>query len=186
MAMYTHSRNLLLTATAALAVFALPVSARAQLLEPIRVTESRQKAEKLDAQAQTLEDNDWSQLEKAASLREKAARLRTADDPAGTVSLYWAARDRYYSGSQKEARELMEQAAERALAMGDVLNAATAYTEAAYISADLKDGTRMREFAGKARLLASSPMLNDGQREQLRTRLAKSDAPIGVVALLAR
>ena len=184
--MYTHSRRLLLTATAALAVFALPTSARAQLLEPIRITESRQKAEKLDAQASAIEDNDWSQLEKAASLREKAALLRTADDPAGTVSLYWAARDRYYSGNQKAARALMEQAADRALAMGDVLNAATAYTEAAYISADLKDGSRMRELAGKARLLASSPMLSDDQRDQLRTRLAKSDAPIGVVAVLSR
>jgi hypothetical protein len=182
--MYSHSRRLLLTATVALAVFALPASAHAQLLEPIRITESRQKAEKLDAQARVLEENDWSQLEKAAILREKAAVLRTADDPAGTVSLYWAARDRYYSGNQKAARELMEKAADRALAMGDVLNAATAYTEAAYISADLKDGSRMRELAAKARLLATSPMLNTDQREQLRTRLAKSDAPIGVVAVL--
>jgi hypothetical protein len=186
MAMYTHSRKLLLTATAALAVFALPTSARAQMLEPIRITESRQKAEKLDAQALVLEENDWSQLDKAASLREKAALLRTADDAAGTVSLYWAARDRYYSGNQKAARALMEQAGERALAMGDVVNAATAFTEAAYISADLKDGNRMRELAGKARLLASSPMLNESQRELLRTRLAKSDAPIGVVALLTK
>ena len=184
--MFTHSRKLLLTAAAALAVVAFPDAARAQLLEPIRITDSRQKAEKLDAEARVLEENDWSQLEKAASLREKAAILRTADDPAGTVSLYWAARDRYYSGNQKSARALMEQAADRALAMGDVLNAATAYTEAAYIAADLKDGGRMRELASKARLLASSPMLNESQREQLRTRLAKSDAPIGVVALLSR
>jgi hypothetical protein len=186
MAMYTHSRRLLLTAAAALAVFALPASVRAQMLEPIRVTESREKAEKLDSQARAFEENDWSQLKKAAGLREEAAALRAIDDPAGTVSLYWAARDRYYSGNPKAARILMEQAAERALAMGDVLNAATAFTEAAYISADLKDGERMRALAGKARLLANSPMLNEDQRYQLRTRLAKSDAPIGVVALLSK
>lgn len=184
--MYTHSRKLLLIASAAVAVVALPISARAQMLQPIRVTESRERAEKLDAEARAFEDNDWSQLKKAAELRERAAELRAIDDPAATVSLYWAARDRYYSGNRKAARALMEQAAERALAMGDVLNAATAFTEAAYISADLKDGDRMRTLAGKARLLASSPMLSDDQRFQLRTRLAKSDAPIGVVALLSR
>ena len=184
--MSTHSRRLLVTATAAIAVFALPTASRAQVLEPIRVTDSRQKAEKLDAEALSYEQNDWSQLKKAARLRELAANLRTEDDPEGSVSLYWAARDRYYSGDPKAARALMEQAADRALAMGDVLNAVTAYTEAAYICADIKDGDRMRSLAGKARLLAASPMLTDAQRFQLRTRLAQRDAPVGVVALVPK
>ena len=184
--MYTLSRKLLLIASAAVAIVALPMPAGAQMLEPIRVTESREKADRLDAEARSYEDNDWSQLKTAAELRERAAELRAIDDPAATVSLYWAARDRYYSGNRKAARALMEQAAERALNMGDVLNAATAFTEAAYISADLKDGERMRTLAGKARLLANSPMLSEDQRFQLRTRLAKSDAPIGVVALLSK
>jgi hypothetical protein len=184
--MYTHSRKLLLTASAVVAVFALPVAARAQMLEPIRVTDAVQKAEKLDAEALKYEQNDWSQLKKAARLRELAAELRPAEDPAGTVSLYWAARDRYYSGDAKAARVLMEQAADRALAMGDVLNAVTAYTEAAYICADIKDGERMRTLATKARMLANSPMLTAEQRFQLRTRLAQSDAPVGVVATVAK
>ena len=96
--MSTHARRLLLTTSAAIAVFALPTAARAQMLEPIHVTDARQKAEKLDAEALSYEQNDWSQIKKAARLRESAADLRTADDPDGTVSLYWAARDRYYSG----------------------------------------------------------------------------------------
>jgi hypothetical protein len=41
----------------------------------------------------------------------------------------------------------------------------------------------MRDLAGKARLLAASPLLTEDQRYQLRTRLAKSDAPVGVVAV---
>lgn len=184
--MYSHSRRLLLTAGALAAVVALPVGARAQMLDPIRVTDAVQKAEKLDAEALAVEQGDWSQLKKAARLREEAAQLRAADDPAGTVSLYWAARDRYYSGDTKTARVLMEQTADRALAMGDVLNAVTAYTEAAYISADLKDGDRMRTLATKARLLASSPLLTAEQRFQLRNRLAKSDAPVGVVATVTK
>ena len=180
--MYTHSRRLLWTASAALAVFTLPVAARAQMLEEIRVTDTRQQAEKLDAEALSYEKSDWSQLKKAASLRERAAELRTADDPEGTVSLYWAARNRYYSGDPRKARVLMEAAADRAIAMGDVLNAVTAYTEAAYISADLKDGERMRALAAKARLLSASPLLTEIQREQARQRLGRSDAPVGVVA----
>ena len=40
----------------------------------------------------------------------------------------------------------------------------------------------MRSLATKARLLASSPLLTADQRFQLRNRLAKSDAPVGVVA----
>jgi hypothetical protein len=177
---------LLLTASAVVAVVALPVAARAQMLDPIRVTDAVQKAEKLDAEALAVEQNDWSQLKKAARLREEAAELRTPDDPAGTVSLYWAARDRYYSGDPKTARVLMEQTADRALAMGDVLNAVTAYTEAAYICADIKEAERMRTLASKARLLANSPLLTAEQRYQLRNRLAKSDAPVGVVATVSK
>lgn len=184
--MNTHSRSLLLTATAALAMFALPAVTRAQMLDPIRITDSRLKAEKLDSEALFIEQNDWSQLKKAARLRELSAELRAPEDPEGTVSLYWAARDRYYSGDPQAARVLMERAGDRALAMGDVLNAATAYTEAAYICADTKDGERMRTLAVKARLLANSPMLSENQRVQLRSRLAKSDAPIGVVAVISK
>jgi len=182
--MFTHSRRLLLTASAAIAVFALPVAARAQL-ETIRVTDSQVKADKFDAEARSYEVNDWSQLRKAARLRELAAELRTAEDPLGTVSLYWAARDRYYSDDPKAARPLMEGAGDRAIAIGDVFNAATAYTEAAYICADIKDYDRMRTLATKARLLSNSPMLTDSQRFQLRTRLALSGAPVGVVAMIA-
>ena len=184
--MYTHSRRLLLTASAAIAVFVSPGTSRAQSLEPIRVIEGRAKADKLDAEARNLELNDWSRMTRAAELREQAANLRAADDPKGSVSLYWAARSRYYSGDPRAARVLMEQAGERALAMGDVLNAVTAFTEAAYICADIKDGERMRTLALKARLLSHSPQLTAEQREQLLTRLAKNDAPVGVVASLAK
>src|SRR3954465_2674889 len=75
--MHTHSRTLLLTASAALAVFALPVAARAQM-QGVRVADAREQAEKLEAEALTYEKNDWSNLKKAAGLREKAAELRSA------------------------------------------------------------------------------------------------------------
>lgn len=181
--MNTHSRRLLMTASAAIAAFTIPAAARAQTpLQPIRVTESQQKADQYDQEAAVIEANDWSQLKQAARLRGLAADLRPADDPKGARSLYWAARDRYYSGDNSAARGLMELAGERAVAIGDVITAATAFTEAAYISADLKDGSRMRSNAARAKLLASSPMLSEDQRFELRSRLANGGAYSNVFA----
>jgi hypothetical protein len=177
MAMSTYSRQLLCTAGALLVSVALPARAHAQAaLEPIRITESRLRADQLDQQAETLERTDWGQLKKAASLREQAAELRTLADPKAVASLYWAARDRYYSDDRLAGRRLMEESAERAIGIGDVVGAATALTEAAYISAELKDVERTRRFATRARLLALSPVLTDEQRSQLRARLGSDTA----------
>jgi hypothetical protein len=179
--MDTHSRTLLLAASAAIAAFALPATVRAQAsLQPIRITEKQQQAEQYDQEAAALETADWSQLKKAAKLRARAADLRAPDDPKGALSLYWAARDRYYSGDNWEARMLMEAAAERAVSVGDVLTAVNAFTDAAYISADLKDAARTVQSAKRAKLLVNSPMLSENQRAQLQSRLADGGAYVTV------
>jgi hypothetical protein len=183
MAMSTHSRTMLLSASVAIAVFALPAAGRAQVrLQSIQVTERQQQAEQYDQEAAVLESADWTQLKQASKLRAKAADLRAADDPKGARSLYWAARDRYYSGDDFGARGLMEQAGERAVTIGDVLTAVTAFTEAAYISADLKDHARTAQSANRAKLLANSPMLTDDQRDEFRSRLGVGGAYVNVVA----
>jgi hypothetical protein len=177
MAMSTYRRQMLCTAGALMVTVAIPARAHAQApLEPIRVTESRLRADQLDEQAQEIERTDWSQLKKAAGLREQAADLRTLADPKAVASLYWAARDRYYSDDRLAGRRLMEESAERAIGIGDVVGAATALTEAAYIAAELKDVERTRRFATRARLLALSPVLTDEQRSQLRARLGSDTA----------
>jgi hypothetical protein len=170
--MRTHTRQLFFTAGALVMALAFPSRGEAQAaLEPIRVTDARLRADQLDQEAEGLERTNWAQLEKAAELREQAAELRTLADPKAVVSLYWAARDRYYSDDRLAGRRLMEQSAERAIAIGDVVGAATAFTEAAYIAAELKDVQRTRTLATKARLLALSPMLTDEQKAQFRARL---------------
>jgi hypothetical protein len=177
MAMSTHVRQLLCTAGALVVTMVVPPRAQAQApLEPIRITESRLRADQLDQQAEEIERTEWGQLKKAAGLREQAAELRTLADPKAVASLYWAARDRYYSDDRLAGRRLMEESAERAIGIGDVVGAATALTEAAYISAELKDVERTRRFANRARLLALSPMLTDDQRSQLRARLGSDSA----------
>lgn len=175
--MSTSTRELLFATGALILTVALPAPARAQApLEPIRVTESRLRADQLDLEAATIETEDWGNLRKAASLREQAADLRTSADPKIVSSLYWAARDRYYSEDRLAGRRLMEESAEHAIAIGDVVGAATALTEAAYISAELRDVERTRTLAMKARLLALSPMLSEEQRQQLRARLGNDAA----------
>jgi hypothetical protein len=177
MAMSTRVRQLLCTAGALVVTMVVPLRAQAQApLEPIRITESRLRADQLDQQAEEIERMDWGQLKKAAGLREQAAELRTLADPKAVASLYWAGRDRYYSDDRLAGRRLMEESAERAIGIGDVVGAATALTEAAYISAELKDVERTRRFANRARLLALSPMLTDDQRSQLRARLGSDSA----------
>ena len=184
--MHTYSRHLLLTGALVVIIMA-PAAARGQAaLEPIKVTDAQMRAAQLDREAAEYEQTDWGKLRKAAALREEAAELRTADDPKAVVSLYWAARDRYYSDDKVVGRKLMEQSADRAIAIGDVVGAATAYTEAAYIAAELRDVYRTRLFANKAKLLALSPMLTNDQRMQLRTRLAGETLFTGLLAFAER
>lgn len=181
--MHTHSRHLLSTATLAMAFVALPADGQApRTLEPITVTERGLRADALDLEAAGYEQNDMSKWRKAARLRTNAAALRPAEDPKAIFSLYRAAHDRYYTGDAAGSRKLMAQSAERALAIGDVVRAATAFTEAAYIASGLRDYPRAREYARRSRLLALSPMLSEAQRSQLQANLLVKPVASGRVA----
>lgn len=171
--MNTHPARMMIAAGALLGVVALPMIANAQTsLLPIKVTEKQSRAAELDRRAATYEDSDWSKLTTAGKLREQAAGLRDDSDLLKTASLYWAARDHYYSENTSKARDLMVQAAQHAMETGDVIAAASAFTDAAYISADLRDVVSTKLYATKARLLASSPMLSASQRSEMLERLA--------------
>jgi hypothetical protein len=184
--MDTHSRRLL-AATAAMALVALPAGGQARTaLQPITVMEHGLRADRLDQEAEEYERNDMALWRKAASLRKEAAALRAADDPKGSLSLYWAARDRYYTGDEAGGRELMVESAERALAIGDIVQAATAFTEAAYIASGLRDLPSAREYVAKARLLVHSPMLTEAQREQLRANLPMESLSSGLLASIVK
>jgi hypothetical protein len=171
--MQIPSARLALTAGALFTILALPTAAQAQAsLLPIKVTEKQSRAQELDRKAAEYEINDWSKIRTAAKLREQAAGLREDADVMKSASLYWAARDRYYSDDVSTARTLMVSSAEHALAIGDVIAAANAFTDAAYLSTDLRDVESTRTYATRARLLASSPMLSAEQRSDVLSRLA--------------
>ena len=169
--MHTQNRRILVAALGA--VLVLPAAALAQhSLDPIKVTEKQAQADRLDREAEGYEQTDVTMWRKSASLRREAAKLRGEEDPRGAVSLAWAARDSYYGGDIHAGRDLMVQSAERALAVGDVVVAASGFTEAAYIALELRDGGNAKYYAARARLLSNSPMLSDAQRTAIRSRLA--------------
>jgi hypothetical protein len=171
--MTKHPARQMITVAAMIGAVAFPMAASAQTsLLPIKITERQSRAAELDRTAATYEDHDWSKIREAARLREQAADLRDDSDLLKSASLYWAARDHYYSENTSRARDLMVQAAQHALETGDVIAAANAFTDAAYISSDLKDVASTKLYAMKARLLASSPMLTQVQKSDVLTRLA--------------
>src|SRR5690349_10227359 len=171
--MKTNPARMLITAGALLAIAAVPMVASAQAsLLPIKVTEKQSRAAELDRKAESFETENWGKIRTAAKLREEAASLRDDADVLKSASLYWAARDHYYAENTSKARDLMVDAAQHAMEVGDVIRAASAYTDAAFISADLKDVASTKLYATKARMLANSPMLSQVQKDDVLSRLA--------------
>lgn len=166
---------------------ALPVTAlRAQApLEPVRVTARSVKADAFDAKAVEYETSGLS-LQRAAEFRERAAALRAPDDPRAIRSLRMAAFDRYYGRQPDVAGDLMLRAAERALTVGDVVQGAHSYIDAAFIFAAQRDLGRAREVLDRGTLLMKSPLLTMEQRGSLQSRVAQGDGGSPMVVALSQ
>ncbi|MEP6689561.1 MAG: hypothetical protein ABJD07_00315 [Gemmatimonadaceae bacterium] len=109
----------------------------------------------------------------AARFHELSASKRQEDDLQSARCLREAAQMRYAVGEVAVARKLMVQSAERAAALGDVVNAAESYLDAAWLSSELRDFTFARDYTTKAKLLAASPLLTGEQRTAIRARMAE-------------
>ncbi len=106
----------------------------------------------------------------AAYLHLRSASLRDPGDPAAVQSLAMAAHLLGYADRPLEARRAMEQAAERALALGDIVRAASAYTEAAFFAQKANSKDQVNRLGRKAILLASSPLLRAEERQAILGR----------------
>jgi hypothetical protein len=157
----------------------LPAAARGQqALDPIQVSVRASEADKLEARADALlQSGSWRDLGKAAGLREKAASLRAPTDPRAFTSLQMAALLRHAMKQRPAAVGLMQQAAEHAMARGDVFNAATAYVNTAFIAVELRDIDLARRSVEKGTLLLHSPLLTETQRLTLQRNLAQVHTP---------
>lgn len=114
--------------------------------------------------------SDLSKWDRAATLFRRAAELRPEGDPTATEDLMYAARLSFYEGNERQAIRDFEAAGQRALVMGDVLVAANAFADAAWIAQHRGYGARAHALLGRAQLLSNSPLIPEDAREHLRAR----------------
>ena len=172
--MRTNRIGMAAAAVALLAVSAPAVAdqyddraAAAEVTPPTRAdkaAELRQQAEALFSQPKK-----WKQ---AVRLLEASAALRDANDPEGYDCLLYAGRIRAAIGDTEGARTVLEKAAAQALARGSVVEAATAYIDAAHAAVAMKDVRGARELVAKASLLTESPLLSVQDRSFLQARIS--------------
>ncbi|MGH7506245.1 MAG: hypothetical protein ACRELX_11365 [Longimicrobiales bacterium] len=127
----------------------------------------------LEARAAELYSSP-KQYRRAAAFLMEAAELRAAADPMRVKNKSLAARLYYYDGDKDRARSLLEQAADDAIAAGDVVTAADLYLDASYVAHEEKDGPEVLRLAAKAKLLMSSPLVDARSRDRVLSRIAEN------------
>ena len=160
-----RSTHTIPSAALALAIALGAASAGAQTTAEVTVSE----VEALEANAHASLD-DLSAWERAARLFRHAADLRPEGDPGATENLIYAARLSYYEGNERQAVLDFEAAGRRALAMGDVIVAANAFTDAAWVAKHRGSGERALALLSRAELLSRSPLIPEDERTHLRAR----------------
>jgi hypothetical protein len=129
----------------------------------------------LEQRAKALHTNP-ERASVAARLHRQSAHLRRANDPEAVESLAMAAYLFSYDNRPLAALNTMEEAADRALAMGDVFRAARAYVEAAFLADKQQDHAETTRLGRKALLLASSTRITAEERTSIVKRIRTSSA----------
>ncbi len=159
-------------AMAATLVAASAAAASAQTTANVPVSEIETLEMKAHEHMQEL--GDWG---RAATLFRRAAELRPSSDPAGVDDLLQAARLSYYHGDKGDAVRDFEAAGQRALALGDVIAAANAFVDGAWVADENGRGAKALDLVDRARLLANSPLMPDEIRDNLRNRWVETTTP---------
>jgi hypothetical protein len=163
-----------------LAIAGLPGAAAAQYRLPTIV--SSVKADSLSEVA--LEMRAAGRYRDAARLYRRSAEFRAAEDPLGSQCLTEAAALAYAAGDRSGARTDLGNAAERALARGDLRAAALAYLDAAWIAQEQENPRQVWEFGHRAEILAASPLLSDSDRGVILQRIER--APGGTQLVIGK
>ena len=116
----------------------------------------------------------------AAELLCREADLRPSEDPRGIEAELLCGKLYYYAGELSLSRRALEDGAERALAVGDVIRAAHAYMDASLIAERQGRSRKVVVLAGQARMLARSPLLTPGQRFAIEGRIGDTITSTGV------
>ncbi len=129
-----------------------------------------QKAEQLRQDAQRNYTTQ-STRRQAACLHEREAAARVEADPLKVDALVLAALLYSYSGDQARGVYVMEKAARGALNRGDVVRAAHAFVDAAFIALKALDRERALGLTRKADMLTLSPLLSALDKQGISRRI---------------
>lgn len=125
--------------------------------------------------------NQPARSAEAARLHLEEVRFRSWSDPEAVDALVMAANLFNYANQPLTAKKVMERAAERAIAIGDVLTAAQAFTNAAFLAHKVGSTSETQRLGRKAVLLSQSPLIDPQQRTAIRNRLTSDPAIAGLV-----
>jgi tetratricopeptide (TPR) repeat protein len=151
---------------------AVPTLAQSSHIHTAQVKENLDRAEALLARAVALEKSpDGTDWVKAARLRVESAELRGCADPEVFSSLYMAGREFEQAGKFREAEDAFERAANHALHIGDVMNAADTYITLAWLAQKREDAEAVHTYLARAQDLSCSPLLTAEQVAVIRDRI---------------
>lgn len=118
--------------------------------------------------------------DEAADLHRQAAENLLDNDAGQFYGFSRAALLYFHAGDLADARRAMEDAAQVAEATGDVLTAAHAYVDAAFIAIAEDYAGKKREFVSEARAIAAADLLTEAERASVIARI--DGAPAGVAS----
>ena len=124
----------------------------------------------------------------AGKLHETAARQLAKNDAGQFFGFSRAAALYLYSGETARSRRAMEKAASVAEATGDVVTAANAWVDAAFIAVAEGFAGKRREFVANARSLAEADEVSEADRDAILARIdgAPITAAAARVAMISR
>lgn len=128
------------------------------------------RAADLHAQARVLLMNTARYREAGAMLRQ-AASLRAPGDDAAVGDLVLAGKVYAYANDLGPARKALVDGAALALRFGDVVTAANAYVDAAFVALQARDLESMRALTASAERLAGSRHITREQRMAIMMRI---------------
>ena len=128
-----------------------------------------ERALELESEASEL-FNQPDQWAYAADLYLAAVQLRGQEDPTAQQDLLLAASLGYESGDAESAIAALESAASRALVSGDVVQAASIFTDAAWVASKAGFRNTLSRLSSRAIELADSPELTRTERSQILSR----------------
>jgi hypothetical protein len=152
-------------------------TAAQQPLSPVEIRVARSasenaRADSLEAKARAMYSTPrW--YREAARLHRRAALIR-GSDPRSVASFRSAAWLYSVAGSNGIARTMMEQAAERATAVGDVEGAANSYIDAAFLAIASSREDQLPVLLSRTRAVLSSPLLTEDRRRSILQRVGGS------------